>query len=112
VRDGEAIAEDLAVSLRRPAEAARRDAGGTMKRANEVGEVTEPDVERDVGDRPRVVGEQTRRVVSIAGASAAIGIVATVCELLPLRIDDNLTIPIFVAFASWGLAALFGVALA
>lgn len=48
---------------------------------------------------------------SIAATSAAIGFVATVCELLPLRVDDNLTIPIFVGFSSWGLAALFGVRL-
>jgi hypothetical protein len=31
-------------------------------RADEVGQVAEPDVERDVGDRPAVVGEQARRV--------------------------------------------------
>jgi dolichol kinase len=49
--------------------------------------------------------------IPIAATSATIGIVATGCELLPLRIDDNLTIPIFVGFASWGLAALFGVPL-
>jgi dolichol kinase len=47
----------------------------------------------------------------IAATSAAIGIAATGCELLPLRIDDNLTIPIFVGFASWACAALFGVPL-
>jgi dolichol kinase len=33
------------------------------------------------------------------------------CELLPLRIDDNLTIPIVVGFATWGITALFGVRL-
>jgi dolichol kinase len=48
---------------------------------------------------------------SIAAASASIGVVATVFELLPLRVDDNLTIPIFVGFATWGLTALFGVPL-
>jgi dolichol kinase len=49
---------------------------------------------------------------SIAAASAGIGVVATLCELLPLRIDDNLTIPIAVGFASWGFAVLCGIPLA
>jgi dolichol kinase len=30
---------------------------------------------------------------------------------LPLRIDDNLTIPLFVGFATWIVAAMFGIAL-
>ena len=49
--------------------------------------------------------------LTIAGASATIGIAAAGCELLPLRIDDNLTIPIFVGFATWTITALFGVPL-
>jgi len=49
---------------------------------------------------------------AIAGSAAAIGVVAVTCELLPLRIDDNLTIPIVVGFATWAATALFGVALA
>jgi dolichol kinase len=49
--------------------------------------------------------------LTIAGASTAIGIAAAGCELLPLRIDDNLTIPIFVGFATWAITALFGVPL-
>jgi len=49
--------------------------------------------------------------LTIAGASVAIGIAAAGCELLPLRIDDNLTIPIFVGFATWTITALFGVSL-
>jgi diacylglycerol kinase (CTP) len=48
---------------------------------------------------------------TIAGASAAIGMAAAGCELLPLRIDDNLTIPIVVGFATWAITALFGVRL-
>jgi diacylglycerol kinase (CTP) len=48
---------------------------------------------------------------TIAAASGAIGLAAACLELLPLRIDDNLTIPIFVGFASWGIALLFGVPL-
>ena len=30
-----------------------------------------------------------------------IALAAAVFEVLPLRIDDNLTIPLFVGFASW-----------
>jgi len=48
---------------------------------------------------------------TIAGAAVAIGIAAAGCEILPLRIDDNLTIPIFVGFAAWAITALFGVPL-
>jgi len=49
--------------------------------------------------------------LTIAGASATIGIAAAGCELLPLRIDDNLTIPIFVGFVTWTITALFGMSL-
>jgi len=49
--------------------------------------------------------------LAIAAASATIGLAAVACELLPLRIDDNLTIPLVVGFATWILSALFGVAL-
>lgn len=49
--------------------------------------------------------------LTIAGASVAIGSAAAGCELMPLRIDDNLTIPILVGFATWAMAALFGVPL-
>lgn len=41
----------------------------------------------------------------------AVGIVATLCELLPLRIDDNLTIPIFVGFTTWATATLLAIPL-
>ena len=47
----------------------------------------------------------------IAAASVTIGLAGAVCELLPLRVDDNLTIPLFVGFATWIIAALFGVPL-
>jgi dolichol kinase len=49
--------------------------------------------------------------LAIVGASSTIGLAAAVCELLPLRIDDNLTIPLFVGFSTWIVAALFGVPL-
>ena len=48
---------------------------------------------------------------AIAGASITIALAASACELLPLRIDDNLTIPLFVGFTTWIVAALFGIAL-
>lgn len=45
------------------------------------------------------------------GAATAIGLIAVTWELVPLRIDDNLTIPIVVGFATWAITALFGVPL-
>jgi dolichol kinase len=50
-------------------------------------------------------------VLAIAGASVTIAFAAAGCELLPLRIDDNLTIPLFVGFGTWIIAVLFGVVL-
>jgi len=41
-----------------------------------------------------------------------IALAAGAFELVPLRIDDNMTIPLFVAFATWITADLFGVPLA
>ena len=49
--------------------------------------------------------------LAIAGAAGTIALAAAGCELLPLRIDDNLTIPLFVGFTTWIVAALFGVPL-
>jgi dolichol kinase len=49
--------------------------------------------------------------LAIAGASLTIAAAAAGCELLPLRIDDNLTIPLFVGFTTWMVAALLGVPL-
>ena len=48
---------------------------------------------------------------TVAGASITIALAAAACELLPLRIDDNLTIPLFVGFTTWIVAAMFGIAL-
>ena len=48
----------------------------------------------------------------LAGVALGVGVVAVVCELLPLRVDDNLTIPIVIGFATWAMAALFGIGLA
>jgi dolichol kinase len=49
--------------------------------------------------------------LAVAVAAITIGLAAAACELLPLRIDDNLTIPLFVGFTTWIVAALFGVPL-
>jgi dolichol kinase len=49
--------------------------------------------------------------MAIGAASIAIGLAGALCELVPLRIDDNLTIPLIVGFATWIVAALFGVPL-
>jgi diacylglycerol kinase (CTP) len=48
---------------------------------------------------------------TIAGVSFAIGLLAVAWELLPLRIDDNLTIPLFVGFTSWVICAVWGLPL-
>jgi dolichol kinase len=47
----------------------------------------------------------------IAEVAVTVGLVGVACELLPLRVDDNLTIPIVVGFATWVSAALFGIGL-
>ena len=57
--------ENLAVPSCRLAEGPGRDTSGTMERSDEVREVTEPDVERDVGDRACVVGQPSRRMARI-----------------------------------------------
>ncbi|MGH7822109.1 MAG: diacylglycerol/polyprenol kinase family protein, partial [Candidatus Binatia bacterium] len=44
--------------------------------------------------------------------SFVIGVLAATLEMLPLRIDDNLTIPLFVGFVVWILCGVFGVPLA
>ena len=49
---------------------------------------------------------------SVAGVAILIAVAASLFELVPLRIDDNLTIPLFVGFTSWILCAVFGVAMA
>ena len=49
--------------------------------------------------------------LTVAGASFTIGLAAAACEILPLRIDDNLTIPLFVGFTTWIVAALSGISL-
>jgi dolichol kinase len=45
----------------------------------------------------------------MVGAGLLIGLAATAWEMLPIRIDDNLTIPLFVGFAAWIVCGLLGV---
>jgi dolichol kinase len=45
------------------------------------------------------------------GLSFLLASAVTVFEMLPVKLDDNLTIPLFVGFAGWALCALFGVSL-
>ena len=47
----------------------------------------------------------------VVAMALVIALSAAACELLPLRIDDNMTIPLFVGFATWIVAAFFGVPL-
>jgi diacylglycerol kinase (CTP) len=49
---------------------------------------------------------------AVAGAAFLIAVAASAFELFPVRIDDNLTIPLFVGFTGWIACALFGVSLA
>jgi dolichol kinase len=58
-----------------------------------------------------VLGLYSAPSARVAGAAAAIALAATAFELLPLRIDDNLTIPLFVGFVTWIVATLFGLPL-
>ena len=46
---------------------------------------------------------------AVFGASAMIAVPSALFEMLPLRLDDNLTIPIFVGFIVWMTAAVFGI---
>jgi len=47
----------------------------------------------------------------VAGMAITVAVVSAACEVVPLRIDDNLTIPLFVGFGTWIVAGLFGVTL-
>ena len=49
--------------------------------------------------------------LTIAAAGLTIAFAAAVCELLPLRIDDNLTIPLFVGFTTWIVCGVYAVSL-
>ncbi len=46
---------------------------------------------------------------TLTGVAVAIGLAGAIFEMLPLRLDDNLTIPLFVGFAGWAACALAGI---
>lgn len=46
---------------------------------------------------------------SIAVAALGIGLAGALCEMLPIRLDDNLTIPLFIGFTGWAVCALVGI---
>jgi dolichol kinase len=58
-----------------------------------------------------LAGTAPTTVPVIVAMSLVIALAAAACELLPLRIDDNMTIPLFVGFTTWIVAGLFGVPL-
>ncbi len=43
------------------------------------------------------------------GVSVLISLAVTMFEMIPTKLDDNLTIPLFVGFISWALCGIFGV---
>ncbi|OQY66869.1 MAG: hypothetical protein B6D46_09040 [Polyangiaceae bacterium UTPRO1] len=45
----------------------------------------------------------------LVGAALAVGVAGATFEMLPLRLDDNLTIPLFVGFAAWGVCGIFAI---
>lgn len=47
----------------------------------------------------------------LAAISFSIGLLSAVFELIPLRLDDNLTIPLFVGSVTWFIATVAGVVL-
>jgi len=49
---------------------------------------------------------------TVVGASFLLALAATSFEMVPLRLDDNLTIPLFVGFAGWIVCTVVGVPLA
>lgn len=53
----------------------------------------------------------TAALLPLVGAAVLIGVAAALFEMLPLRLDDNLTIPLFVGFAAWIVCSLFGMTL-
>lgn len=54
-------------------------------------------------------GEPSATARMRAGASFSIALAAALGEMLPLRIDDNLTIPLLVGFAAWAICSLVGI---
>src|SRR5713226_10618148 len=55
------VLEDLTASPRCPTEASWRNPGRAVEGAYKIGEIAEPDLQCDVGDRPGAVGQHSRR---------------------------------------------------
>ena len=66
--------ENLAVAARCCSEPARRNAGGAVEGADEIGEIGETDIVGDVGDGDFVVGQQPRGMTqpNLAGCLAVL----------------------------------------
>lgn len=47
--------------------------------------------------------------LSVLGVATLLGICCTLFDLVPLKIDDNLTIPLFTSAALWLICTLFGI---
>lgn len=47
-----------------------------------------------------------------AGAAGLVALAAAAFEMLPLRLDDNLTIPLLVGFAAWAVCLAVGIEVA
>ena len=56
-----------------------------------------------------LAGSSTVGWERIAGASVLIAALAALFEMLPIRLDDNLTIPLFVGFVGWIVCGALGV---
>lgn len=56
-------------------------------------------------------GREGQPPMRVAAAAATIALAGALCELVPLRLDDNLTIPLVVGFSTWIVAASFALPL-
>ena len=45
------------------------------------------------------------------GVSFFLSLAVSAFEMLPIKLDDNLTIPLFVGFVAWGLCGIFNISL-
>jgi len=60
MRGGKPILEDLAIASSCLPEASRRNTGCAMERAYEIGQITETDIECNIGNGLGLVGQQAR----------------------------------------------------
>jgi len=50
-------------------------------------------------------------IFAVLGVSFLVGLLAAGFEVLPIKLDDNLTIPLFVGFTTWFLCIVFSISL-